>query len=274
MPWAEFEDSSGWNDPEYIEWATDIMMQNMPTYEDYKWKPFRQRPILDHSAARSSTEGYSNQPVAPAGQISAADRVEIDRWIAEQIQRNSSNFQPQQGPAAAAVQPEAVDQAECLHTDQEAGLQDNHWKTDESEEETQIAEGDSVAGSEVHTRPAPQDCRHPTSTGVAGIYLAAGEESGKALGKRGNMPRPSENHDDEEAAKRMARAERTFMVPVNMVESKYRKMPAPQPTTRTMPFRTGLLARMAQKGGVKPPRPCYSRSWADNLLQPICGVLV
>ena len=156
---------------------------------------------------------------------------------------------------------------------QEGGLHDNHWKPDESDEETKIAEGDSVAGSEVHTQPAPQDCRHPTGTGVAGIYLAAGEESGKALGKRGNMPRPSENHD-EEAAKRMARAERTFMVPVNMVESKYRKMPAPQPTTRTMPFRTGLLARMAQKGGVKPPRPCYSRSWADNLLQPIFGDLV
>ena len=53
----------------------------------------------------------------------------------------------------------------------------------------------------MHTQPAPQDCRHPSSTGRAGIYLAEGEGSSKALGTRGNMPRPSGNHDDEKPSK-------------------------------------------------------------------------
>ena len=158
VPWAEFEDS-GWNDPDYIEWAVEIMMKNMPTKDD-KWKPFRQRPILDHSTARSSTDvpPRNNQPELKPGNIAAEDRVEIDMWINEQIQLNMIHEQ------------------------------------DEGHNE----EGDSVAGSEVHTQPAPQGCRHPTSTGRAGIYFAEGEESSKALGKRGNMPRPSGNHDDDD----------------------------------------------------------------------------
>ena len=59
----------------------------------------------------------SGSAVDPAElQIAAADRVEIDRWIEEQILRNSSNFQSQQGPAAAAAQPEADDPAASQHT--------------------------------------------------------------------------------------------------------------------------------------------------------------
>ena len=59
---------------------------------------------------------------------------------------------------------------------------------------------------------------------------------------------------------------------ITMIEKAYvKKKPEKQePPKKQLPFRTGLLARMAAKGGVWQP-PSMRKSWIDELLSPIFG---
>ena len=65
--------------------------------------------------------------------------------------------------------------------------------------------------------------------------------------------------------------QRLITIPVNMVEAAYRAAPKPRAVVRASPFTTGLLARMALRGGVRAPKPKAVSSWMDALLDPIFG---
>ena len=77
--------------------------------------------------------------------------------------------------------------------------------------------------------------------------------------------------------KRSARlaAAPVYPVPqVSMIEKAYnKKKPEKQeepPKKKLLPFRTGLLARMAAKGGVWQP-PSMRKSWIEELMSPMFG---
>ena len=69
---------------------------------------------------------------------------------------------------------------------------------------------------------------------------------------------------------------KSFAVPVAMIESTYKKQKPKSTGTRALPFRTGLLARMAARGGVRPPlqHVVRQRGWVEQLLEPLFGDLV
>ena len=79
---------------------------------------------------------------------------------------------------------------------------------------------------------------------------------------------------DSEVGRPMTSPLKLSTIPLRMVEAAYRTAPeAPKKPERVVvrasPFTTGLLARMAQRGGVRAPKPKLAASWMDELLEPI-----